>query len=75
MIIFRQRFKNNVKNKIMKNKRVIIDFREMIEQAINLNDRLYKQIMKKRYHEIFFEKTNLYSKSSLNIKNHDITII
>ena len=40
----------------------------MIEQAIDLNDRLYEQVMKKRYHEIFFEKTSLYSKFSLSIK-------
>ena len=68
MIMFRREFKNNVKNEMMKNERVINDFREMIEQAMNLNDRLYERVMKKRYHEKNFEKTNSYSKSSLSIK-------
>ena len=64
MIMFRRKLKNNLKNKMIKIKRVIINFREMIKQAINLNDRLYKRVMKKRYHKKNFKKIDFYSKFS-----------
>ena len=50
MIIFRQNFKNNVKNKMMRDKQFIENFKIMIEMIIDLNDKLYEQTLKKQYY-------------------------
>ncbi len=47
--MFRRNFKNNLKNKIMRNKRTFSDIFNLIEVVINLNDKLYKKAMKKKY--------------------------
>ena len=48
MTMFRRELKNNVKNELMRDKTIIINFEIMIERTIDLNDRFYKQVMKKR---------------------------
>ena len=48
MILFRRNFKNNVKNKMMRDKRFIEDLR-IIEMTIDLNDKLYEWTLKKQY--------------------------
>ena len=48
MIMFRHELKNNVKNKLIRDETIIINFEIMIEQEIDLNDRFYEQIMKKK---------------------------
>jgi len=47
--MFRQDFKNNLKNKIMRDNKFISDIFDLIEVIINFDDKLYKKIMKKRY--------------------------
>ena len=48
MTMFRREFKNNIKNELIRNEAVIINLEIMIERAIDLSKRFYKQVMKKR---------------------------
>jgi len=47
--MFRRDFKNNLKNKIMRDSKFINDMFNLIEVVIDLDDKLYKRAMKKRY--------------------------
>ncbi len=47
--MFRQDFKNNLKNEIMRDDKNISDMFDLIEVVIDLDDKLYKRAMKKRY--------------------------
>jgi len=47
--MFRQDFKNNLKNEIICDNKFISDIFNFIEIVIDLNDKLYKRAMKKRY--------------------------
>jgi len=47
--MFRQGLKNNLKNEIMRDDKFISDMFDLIEVAIDLDDKLYKRAMKKRY--------------------------
>ncbi len=47
--MFRQNFKNNLKNEIMRNDKFINDIFNLMEVVINFNNKLYKKIIKKRY--------------------------
>jgi len=47
--MFRQDLKNNLKDEIMRNKRIFNDIFNLIEVVIDFDDKLYKRIMKKRY--------------------------
>jgi len=64
--MFRRDFKNNLKNEIMRDDRSISDIFDLIEVVIDLDDKLYEKVMKKRYNqlrertEIFFESTIKY---------------
>ena len=49
MTMFRQRLKNNVKDEIMRNERNYKNFAEFIEIVIDLDNKLYERVMKKRY--------------------------
>jgi tryptophan 2,3-dioxygenase len=49
MTMFRQDFKNNFKNEIMRNSKFISDMFDFIEVIIDFNDKLYKRTIKKRY--------------------------
>ena len=66
MTMFQQDLKNNLKNEIMRNDKFISDMFDLIEVAIDFDDKLYKRAMKKRYDqfhekvEIFFELTIKY---------------
>jgi ribosomal protein S14 len=64
--MFRRDLKDNLKDEIMRDGRSISDMFDLIEVAIDLDDKLYKRAMKKRYDqlrertEIFFESTIEY---------------
>ena len=60
MIIFRRKFKNNVKNELMRNKRKINDLKILMKTAIDLDDRLYEQIMKRKYSKRHSKKIKNY---------------
>jgi len=47
--MFRRNFKNNLKNKIMRNKKTLNDMFDLIEVVIDFDDKLYKKAIKKRY--------------------------
>ena len=47
--MFRQDFKNNLKNKIIYNKRTLNNIFDFIEVVIDLDNKLYKKTIKKRY--------------------------
>ena len=47
--MFRRDFKNNLKNKIMRNNKFINDMFDFIEIIINFDNKLYKRIIKKQY--------------------------
>jgi hypothetical protein len=47
--MFRQDFKNNLKNKIIHNSKFINNIFNFIEVIIDLNNELYKRIIKKQY--------------------------
>ncbi len=47
--MFRQDFKNNLKDEIMRNEKIFNDIFDLIKVIINFNDKLYKRAMKKKY--------------------------
>ena len=47
--MFRQDFKNNLKNEIMCDDKFISDMFNLIEVIIDFDDKLYKRAMKKKY--------------------------
>ena len=47
--MFRRNLKNNLKNEIMRDNKFINDMFNFIEVIINLDDKLYKKVIKKRY--------------------------
>ncbi len=47
--MFRQDLKNNLKDKIIYNKRSISNIFDFIEVIIDFNNKLYKKTIKKRY--------------------------
>jgi len=49
MTIFRRDLKNNLKNEIMCDDKIISDMFNLIEVVIDFDDKLYKKVMKKRY--------------------------
>jgi hypothetical protein len=49
MTMFRRELKNNVKNEMMRNEKFIENLNIMIEMTIDLDDKLYKRVMKRRH--------------------------
>ncbi len=47
--MFRRDLKNNLKDEIMRDERILNDMFDLIEVVIDLDDKLYKRAMKKRY--------------------------
>jgi hypothetical protein len=47
--MFRQNFKNNFKNEIMRNSKFISDIFDLIKVVIDLKNKLYKKAIKKQY--------------------------
>jgi hypothetical protein len=79
--MFRRDLKNNLKDEIMRDGRSISDMFDLIEVAIDLDDKLYERAMKKRYDQsrervgTSFESTIEYhsreSRSSQKYSNPD----
>ncbi len=59
--MFRRNLKNNLKDEIIRNKKILNDMFNFIEVIINFNDKLYKKVIKKN--TINFKKEQ---ESSLN---------
>jgi len=49
MTMFRRDLKDNLKDEIMRDGRTLSDMFNLIEVAIDLDDKLYERAMKKRY--------------------------
>ncbi len=62
MTMFRQDLKNNLKDEIIRDDKLINDMFNLIEVVIDFDDKLYERAMKKRYDQ-FHERVE---KSSLN---------
>ena len=58
--MFRQKFKNNVKNKFIRNKRKINDLKILMKTTIDFDDRLYERIMKRKYSKRHSKKIENY---------------
>ncbi len=81
MTMFRRGLKDNLKDEIMRDGRSISDMFDLIEVAIDLDDKLYERAMKKRYDQLreraetFFEPTIEYqqkeSRSNQKYSNPD----
>lgn len=83
MTIFRQDLKNNVKNEMMRDGRIIQNLKTMIKMTIDLNNKLYERIIKKQYSKRHFEQKEYYiqqrerqirSEASRNKKRSNNTI-
>jgi len=49
MTMFRRGLKDNLKDEIMRDGRTLSDMSDLIEVAIDLDDKLYERAMEKRY--------------------------
>jgi len=47
--MFRQDFKNNLKNEIIRDEKTFSDMFDLIKIIINFDDKLYERAMKKKY--------------------------
>jgi len=47
--MFRQNLKNNLKNKIIYNKKILNNIFDLIEVVIDFDNKLYKRVIEKRY--------------------------
>jgi len=59
MTMFRRDFKNNLKNEIMRDDKSISNMFNLIEVVIDLDDKLYKKAIKKRYDQ-FYERARIF---------------
>ena len=60
MIMFRQNFKNNAKNKMIHNEQFIENFKIIIKIIIDLNNNLYEWALKKQYHNWRQKRGEIY---------------
>ena len=58
--MFWQKFKNNVKNEFMRNKRKINDLKILMKTTIDFDNRLYERIMKRKYSKRHLKKIENY---------------
>jgi len=47
--MFRRELKKNFKNKLIRDEQELLNIKNLIEILIKIDDKLYKQIIKKRY--------------------------
>ena len=81
MIMFWQKLKNNVKDEIIRDERDYESLTEFIEIVMNLNNKLYERVIKKRYDQFKNETEFIYkltaeyvkTKQQLYIKNSKYT--
>ncbi len=64
MTMFRRDFKNNLKDEIIRDDRSISNMFDLIEVVIDLDDKLYKRAMKKRYDQSQ-ERTEISFRSTI----------
>ncbi len=47
--MFKREFKKNLKNKLIRDERELLNIKNLIEVLIKINDKLYKKVIKKRF--------------------------
>ena len=76
--IFQRNLKDNVKNKLMRYEKIINTFENLIKAAIELNDKLYERVMKRRHTERQLDRAenyvNNYVFETSRKQRHDKTI-
>ena len=60
MTIFRRKFKNNIKNKFMRDERKINDLKILMKTTIDFDDLLYERIIKRKYSKRHSKKIENY---------------
>ena len=81
MTMFRRKLKDSVKDEIIRDEKDYKSLAEFIEIVIDLDDKLYKRVMKKRYDqfkdraEFIYKSTAKYAKlkQQLYIRNSEYT--
>ena len=75
--MFRKRLKNNVKNKLLRYKRIINNIKILIRAFIKVNNKLYKRAIKKKFNDLnnkagTYTEYLVYSRKVLrkNVKNN-----
>ncbi len=56
--MFRRDFKDNLKNEIMRNKRILNDMFDLIKVVIDFDNKLYKRVIKKKIRSILRKNRN-----------------
>ncbi len=59
--MFRQDFKNNLKNKIIYNNKFISDIFDLIKVVIDFDNKLYKRTIKEQYDQ-FYKRAKIFLK-------------
>ena len=62
--MYRRKFRNNIKNKFIKNGAEIDIFIDLIKRVIEINNKFYKQAVEKRYNKKRFKKTGIYTENN-----------
>ena len=68
MIMYRKKFKNNVKNVLIRYNDNIENMKNFIKISIEFDDKLYEKVMKKHYSSR--KKSNIYVKT-LNFRDNN----
>ena len=74
MIMYRKKFKNNVKNEFIRYDNNIENMKNFIKISIEFDDKLYEKIMKKHYNSrkksnIYVETSNFHDNNNKNRRN------
>jgi len=62
--MFRQKLKNNLKDKVMRNKRNASDIFDLIEIVIDFDNKLYKRAIKNQFNQLY-KKSRIFFKSTI----------
>ena len=68
MTMFQRELKDNVKDKLMRNSARHNNLNILIKRAIDIDDKLYKHIMKKKHDDTYISRAGIYT-GKINQKN------
>ena len=71
--MFRRKFKNNVKNEFMRDKRKINDLKILMKTTIDFDDRLYERIIKRKYSKRHSKKIENYINNQIYENKMNLT--
>ena len=70
MTMFWWELKNNVKDELIRDSTAHNNLNILIKQSININDKLYKQVMKKKHDDSNTDRSEIYTER-INKKNKE----